>query len=177
MKRGASFVSVALVSGFASALVYVLASVLATVLTTSSLASKAAAVSKGLMFVGADGADAETFELEAALLLADALALEFALVLALALELALIGLLWARSGISIAISTDTGRGWVSKIRGKTTTPMKTSTQAPIKRWRARRRMASTLSDAGWLKLPWGSAVWTGNRNLKKAMCERSQELK
>jgi hypothetical protein len=55
------------------------------------------------------------------------------------------GLTLLRSGISIGMSTATGRGWVSNSSGKPITPTSTSTAAPIRRWRARRRMASTLS--------------------------------
>jgi hypothetical protein len=38
-----------------------------------------------------------------------------------------------------------GRGWVSNSSGKPITPASTSTTAPIRRWRARRRIASMLS--------------------------------
>ena len=48
-------------------------------------------------------------------------------------------------GISIGISTAIGRGWVSNSKGKPTTPMSTSTTAPIRRCLARLRIASTLS--------------------------------
>ena len=52
------------------------------------------------------------------------------------------------SGISMGISTEIGRGWLSNSSGKPITPTSTSTDAPINRWRARVRMASTLSVAG-----------------------------
>ena len=70
----------------------------------------------------------------------------------------------SRSGISIGMSTEIGRGCVSNSSGKPTTPASTSTVAPIRRWRARRRIASMLS--GWrVADPPSPAV----RNLKKAM--------
>jgi hypothetical protein len=80
------------------------------------------------------------------------------------------GLTLLRSGISMGMSTDTGRGCVSNSSGKPITPSSTSTAAPSSRWRARRRMDSTLSAgtaAGALRpsLPCGPRV----RNLKNAM--------
>jgi hypothetical protein len=80
------------------------------------------------------------------------------------------GLTLLRSGISMGMSTDTGRGWVSNNSGNPITPTSTSTAAPSRRWRARRRMDSTLSAgtaAGALRpsLPCGPRV----RNLKNAM--------
>ena len=80
------------------------------------------------------------------------------------------GLTLLRSGISMGMSTDTGRGCVSNSSGKPMTPSSTSTAAPSNRWRARRRMVSTLSAgaaAGALRpsLPCGPRV----RNLKNAM--------
>ena len=50
-----------------------------------------------------------------------------------------------RSGISMGISTGTGRGWVSNSSGNPTTPSSTNTAAPIRRCRARRRITSMLS--------------------------------
>ena len=44
-------------------------------------------------------------------------------------------------------STGIGRGWVSNKSGKPTTPMTTSTPAPISRRRARVRACATASDA------------------------------
>ena len=75
------------------------------------------------------------------------------------------GLTLLRSGISMGMSTATGRGCVSNSRGKPMTPASTSTTAPIRRWRARRRMTSTLSA--------GEDAATGSstfflRNLNKA---------
>ena len=57
------------------------------------------------------------------------------------------GLTALREGISIAISTGTGLGWLSNKRGKPITPISTRTAAPISRWRARCRTTSTLSEA------------------------------
>jgi 50S ribosomal subunit-associated GTPase HflX len=58
-----------------------------------------------------------------------------------------LGLTALREGISIAISTGTGLGWLSNNSGKPITPISTRTAAPIRRWRARRRTTSTLSEA------------------------------
>lgn len=44
----------------------------------------------------------------------------------------------------MAMSTGTGRGWVSNSRGSPMTPASTSTLAPIRRWRERRRKVSMV---------------------------------
>ena len=77
------------------------------------------------------------------------------------------------SGISIGISTEMGRGWLSNSNGNPMTPSKTSTDAPIKRCRARVRMASTLSGAG-TGVEGSSPRF---RNLKNAMDEVIQEFR
>ena len=43
------------------------------------------------------------------------------------------GLTLCLAGISMAMSTGTGRGWLSNSRGKPTTPSKTNTAAPMSR--------------------------------------------
>ena len=78
------------------------------------------------------------------------------------------GLTLLRSGIWMATSTATGRGWVSNTSGKPITATSTSTAAPIRRWRARRRRPSMLST-GPVELALVSAFEPGSRNLKKAM--------
>ncbi|MES2529636.1 MAG: hypothetical protein V4636_01265 [Pseudomonadota bacterium] len=80
------------------------------------------------------------------------------------------GLVLVRSGISIGMSTAIGLGWVSNRSGKPITPKRTSTAAPSRRWRARRRMASTLSaGAGGTLALRPSLAGPRARNLKNAM--------
>lgn len=77
----------------------------------------------------------------------------------------------------MAMSPETGRGLVSNTSGKPMTAASTSTTEPIKRWRARRRMTSTLSGlAGAALTPLGFLPAGGAeafappwRNLKKLM--------
>ena len=78
------------------------------------------------------------------------------------------GLPLSLSGISMGISSATGRGWVSKTKGKPITPARTRAAAPTRRCRARWRRRSRLSpaDAG------GCASESLERNLKKAIGKR-----
>ncbi len=81
------------------------------------------------------------------------------------------GLALLRSGISIGMSTEIGRGWVSNSKGKPITPTSTSTAAPSSRWRARRRIASILSAGAAATLAFRPSLACGPRvrNLKNAM--------
>ena len=87
------------------------------------------------------------------------------------------GAVLLRSGMVMGMSTATGRGWVSNSSGKPTTPTSTSTAAPIRRWRARLRMTSTLSGGAEAADRSSRPFMPGKRKLKNAMgCYEGEEL-